>query len=109
MDMFAHYSSDEFFKNAVGDLAAYTQHAHRQGITEDDVELLMRRCDWCFCCVLVMQLEMVFNFFSALYCRQGFVDGQHSMYSLVEKYLPLECRKEIIPCASSGNVVEPKY
>jgi len=40
--------------------------------------------------------------------RQGFVTPEQSMYSLVEEYLPLEYRQEIIPIARSGNVIEPK-
>ncbi|KAK2148278.1 hypothetical protein LSH36_506g02070 [Paralvinella palmiformis] len=74
--------ADKFWKNVASDLSAYAQHAKRKSNNECDVELLMK--------------------------RQGFVTPEQSMYSLVEEYLPLEYRQEIIPIARSGNVIEPK-
>ncbi|XP_013394857.1 centromere protein T [Lingula anatina] len=74
--------SDQFWANLSDDLAAYSQHAKRQTIEESDVELLMR--------------------------RQGFVTDSQSMYTLVEKYLPLEYRQEIIPIARYNNIVVPR-
>nr|XP_006816629.1 PREDICTED: protein PFC0760c-like [Saccoglossus kowalevskii] len=40
--------------------------------------------------------------------RQRFVTEKQSLTLLVEKYMPLEYRQELIPVARSGNIVEPK-
>lgn len=71
--------SNLFFKRLSSDLMAYCQHAHRSTIEAADVELLMR--------------------------RQGFITENESLYSLVEKYLPLEYRQEIIPVVQAGNKI----
>ncbi|XP_038068526.1 centromere protein T-like isoform X2 [Patiria miniata] len=74
--------AEAFFKRLSNDLTAYSRHAHRQTIEQSDVELLMR--------------------------RQGLIQDQQSMYALIEKYLPLEYRQELIPMATAGNKVTPK-
>ena len=74
--------SDAFFTHIATDLTAYCEHAKRKTIEESDVELLMR--------------------------RQGLVKSRESFNALVEKYLPMEYRQEIIPIAKSGNKVVPK-
>lgn len=71
--------SNLFFKQVSGDLMAYCRHAHRTTIELADVELLMK--------------------------RQGFIMDNQSLYSLVEKYLPLEYRQEIIPMVQAGNKI----
>lgn len=71
--------SQLFFKQISSDLMAYCQHAHRTTIELSDVELLMK--------------------------RQGFITENQSLYSLVEKYLPLEYRQEIIPTVHAGNKI----
>ncbi|XP_020623921.1 centromere protein T-like [Orbicella faveolata] len=71
--------SNLFFKQVSGDLMAYCRHAHRTTIELADVELLMK--------------------------RQGFITDNQSLYSLVEKYLPLEYRQEIIPTVQAGNKI----
>jgi len=71
--------SNLFFKQVSSDLMAYSQHAHRSTIELADVELLMK--------------------------RQGFITDNQSLYSLVEKYLPLEYRQEIIPMVQAGNKI----
>ncbi|KAK2550018.1 Centromere protein T [Acropora cervicornis] len=71
--------SNLFFKRQSSDLMMYCQHAHRSTIDLADVELLMK--------------------------RQGFVTDRESLYSLVEKYLPLEYREEIIPTVQAGNKI----
>ena len=42
------------------------------------------------------------------YFRQGLVKSKESFHALIEKYLPMEYRQEIIPTAKSGNKVVPK-
>lgn len=71
--------SNLFFKRQSSDLMTYCQHAHRSTIDLADVELLMK--------------------------RQGFITDRESLYSLVEKYLPLEYREEIIPTVQAGNKI----
>lgn len=73
--------SNLFFKQVSSDLMAYCKHAHRSTIELADVELLMK--------------------------RQGFITDKQSLYSLVEKYLPLEYRQEIIPTVQAGNKIIP--
>lgn len=49
-------------------------------------------------------------FFSALLFfehRQGLVTDKMPLYVLIERYLPLEYRKLLIPVAVSGNKVIP--
>ncbi|XP_063801349.1 centromere protein T [Pseudophryne corroboree] len=64
------------------DLTAYCAHAGRKTVTCSDVELLMK--------------------------RQRLVTDKTSLNVLIEKHLPLDCRKLLIPCAMSGNKVFPK-
>ncbi|XP_068111887.1 centromere protein T-like [Hyperolius riggenbachi] len=64
------------------DLAAYTAHANRKTITLTDMELLMK--------------------------RQHFVTDATSLNVLIERHLPLQSRKLLIPCATGGNKVFPK-
>ncbi|XP_064641090.1 centromere protein T-like [Lineus longissimus] len=73
--------TDQFWRQFTSDVTAFADHAGRVSVTEADVELLMR--------------------------RQGFVTDNQSMYTLVEKYLPLEDREQIIPVAKAGNKVIP--
>ncbi|KAJ7376630.1 hypothetical protein OS493_033508 [Desmophyllum pertusum] len=68
-----------FFKQVSCDLMAYCRHAHRTTIELADVELLMK--------------------------RQGLITDTQSLHSLVEKYLPLEYRQEIIPTVQAGNKI----
>ncbi|KAI0221709.1 hypothetical protein LSAT2_027005 [Lamellibrachia satsuma] len=75
--------ADIYWKNAVSDLATYAKHANRASLLEADVELLLK--------------------------RQRFVTEKTTMYTLVEKYLSLEHRQEIIPMARTGNKVVPKH
>ncbi|XP_063951320.1 centromere protein T-like [Lytechinus pictus] len=74
--------SSKFFKNVSKDLMAYCKHAGRQTIEQADVELLMH--------------------------RQRLVSDKEPLQSLIEKYLPMEYREELIPMARSGNKVYPK-
>ncbi|XP_076449645.1 uncharacterized protein LOC143286021 [Babylonia areolata] len=74
--------SEQYWQNLAEDLEANARHAHRQTITEADVELLMK--------------------------RQGFITDTCSLNTLIAKYLPLELRQELIPIARSGNKLEPK-
>ncbi|XP_036400077.1 centromere protein T [Megalops cyprinoides] len=73
---------DRYFDRLADDLEAYAAHAKRKTIEVEDVELLMR--------------------------RQGFVTDTMPVNVLIEKYLPLEYRKLLIPVATSGNKVIPK-
>ncbi|KAL6468500.1 hypothetical protein MHYP_G00220240 [Metynnis hypsauchen] len=67
----------KYFDRLADDLEAYSAHAKRKTIEVEDVELLMR--------------------------RQGFVTGSAPVNVLIEKFLPLEYRKLLIPVATSGN------
>ncbi|XP_073461133.1 centromere protein T isoform X2 [Aquarana catesbeiana] len=71
-----------FLDQMTSDLAAYTAHANRKTITLADLELLMK--------------------------RQHLVTDTTSFNVLIERHLPLECRKLLISCAMSGNKVFPK-
>ncbi|KAJ8417907.1 hypothetical protein AAFF_G00227500 [Aldrovandia affinis] len=73
---------DKYFNRLADDLEAYATHAKRKTIEVQDVELLMR--------------------------RQGFVTDSMPVNVLIEKYLPHEYRKLLIPMATSGNKVVPK-
>ncbi|XP_014671249.1 PREDICTED: centromere protein T-like [Priapulus caudatus] len=66
-----------FFVSLSADLYAYARHAGRHTIQVEDVELLMK--------------------------RQGFINDKVCFSSLVEKHLPLEYRRLLLPCAQSRN------
>ncbi|KAM9460930.1 LOW QUALITY PROTEIN: uncharacterized protein cenpt [Clarias gariepinus] len=70
-----------YFDRLAEDLEVYSAHAKRKTIEVEDVELLMR--------------------------RQGFVTDSTPLNVLIEKFLPLEYRKLLIPVATSGNKVVP--
>ncbi|KAB5558757.1 hypothetical protein PHYPO_G00020930 [Pangasianodon hypophthalmus] len=70
-----------YFDRLADDLEVYSAHAKRKTIEVEDVELLMR--------------------------RQGFVTDSTPVNVLIEKFLPLEYRKLLIPVATSGNKVVP--
>ncbi|XP_052022851.1 centromere protein T isoform X2 [Apodemus sylvaticus] len=72
---------DKYFQHLCDDLEVFAAHAGRKTVTPKDLELLMR--------------------------RQGLVTDQVSLNVLVERYLPLEYRQQLIPCAFSGNSVFP--
>ncbi|KAG1958631.1 centromere protein T [Pimephales promelas] len=71
----------KYFERLADDLEVYATHAKRKTIEIEDFELLMR--------------------------RQGFVTDGTPVNILIEKYLPLEYRKLLIPVATSGNKVIP--
>ncbi|NXU85112.1 CENPT protein, partial [Xiphorhynchus elegans] len=73
--------SERFFKQLSNDLEAYSNHAGRKTVEMADLELLMR--------------------------RQGLVTDKMPLHVLIERYLPLEYRKLLIPVAVSGNKVIP--
>ncbi|XP_023673874.2 uncharacterized protein cenpt [Paramormyrops kingsleyae] len=73
---------DKFFSRLSEDLEAYARHAKRKTIELEDVELLLR--------------------------RQGFVTDSMPLNVLIERYLPQEYRRLLIPVATSGNKVVPK-
>ena len=52
-----------------------------------------------------MYLFMILIF---IYFRQGFVTERQTMNGLIEKYLTQEYREQLIPVATSGNVIVPK-
>ncbi|CAM2100825.1 unnamed protein product [Caretta caretta] len=70
-----------YFRQLSNDLEAYTMHARRKTVEEADLELLMR--------------------------RQGLVTDKMPLHVLIERHLPLEYRKLLIPVATSGNKVIP--
>ncbi|XP_048211266.1 centromere protein T isoform X2 [Perognathus longimembris pacificus] len=72
---------DKYFQHLCNDLEVFAAHAGRKTVKPEDLELLMR--------------------------RQGLVSEQVSLHVLVERHLPLEYRKMLIPCAFSGNSVFP--
>ncbi|XP_006878953.1 PREDICTED: centromere protein T [Elephantulus edwardii] len=72
---------DRYFQHLCSDLEVYAAHAGRKTVKPEDLELLMR--------------------------RQGLITDQVSLHVLVERYLPLEYRQLLIPCAFSGNSVFP--
>lgn len=72
---------DEYFQHLCNDLEVFAAHAGRKTVKPKDLELLMR--------------------------RQGLVTDQVSLHVLVERYLPLEYRQQLIPCAFRGNSVFP--
>ncbi|XP_075621374.1 centromere protein T isoform X4 [Balearica regulorum gibbericeps] len=73
--------SEKYFKQLSSDLEAYSSHARRKTVEMADLELLMR--------------------------RQGLVTDKMPLHVLIERYLPLEYRKLLIPVAVSGNKVIP--
>ncbi|XP_039236774.1 centromere protein T isoform X4 [Pipra filicauda] len=73
--------SEKYFKQLSSDLEAYTSHAGRKTVEMADVEMLMR--------------------------RQGLVTDKMPLNVLIERHLPLEYRKLLIPVAVSGNKVIP--
>ena len=73
---------EKFFDRMVEDLETYANHAKRKTIEVEDVILLLK--------------------------RQGHVNDKVPVEVLIEKYLDMSARKQLIPCASSGNVVFPK-
>ncbi|XP_076771915.1 centromere protein T isoform X2 [Arvicanthis niloticus] len=72
---------DKYFRHLCNDLEVFAAHAGRKTVKPKDLELLMR--------------------------RQGLVTDRVSLHVLVERYLPLEYRQQLIPCAFSGNSVFP--
>lgn len=72
---------DKYFQHLCNDLEVFASHAGRKIVKPEDLLLLMR--------------------------RQGLVTDQVSQHVLVERYLPLEYRQQLIPCAFSGNSVFP--
>ncbi|KFR02967.1 Centromere protein T, partial [Nipponia nippon] len=73
--------SERYFKQLSNDLEAYSKHAGRKTVEMADLEVLMR--------------------------RQGLVTDKMPLHVLIERYLPLEYRKLLIPVAVSGNKVIP--
>ncbi|NWU95996.1 CENPT protein, partial [Upupa epops] len=73
--------SERYFKQISNDLEAYARHARRKTVEKADLEILMR--------------------------RQGLVTDKMPLHVLIERYLPLEYRKLLIPVATSGNKVTP--
>ncbi|NWX69709.1 CENPT protein, partial [Alca torda] len=73
--------SVRYFKQLSSDLEAYSHHAGRKTVEMADLEVLMR--------------------------RQGLVTDKMPLCVLIERYLPLEYRKLLIPIAVSGNKVIP--
>ncbi|XP_066050662.1 centromere protein T isoform X2 [Chamaea fasciata] len=73
--------SERYFKQLSDDLEAYTHHARRKTVEAADLEVLMR--------------------------RQGLVTDKMPLNVLIERFLPLEYRKLLIPIAVSGNKVIP--
>ncbi|XP_027702193.1 centromere protein T [Vombatus ursinus] len=72
---------NQYFRTLCDDLETFAHHAGRKTVLLADLELLMR--------------------------RQGLVTDDISLYVLVERFLPLEYRRLLIPCAASGNSVFP--
>ncbi|XP_066493927.1 centromere protein T [Tiliqua scincoides] len=70
-----------YFKHLSEDLEVYTHHAGRKTTEPADLELLMR--------------------------RQGLITDKMPLNVLIERYMPLEYRKLLIPVATSGNKVVP--
>ncbi|NWX37151.1 CENPT protein, partial [Notiomystis cincta] len=73
--------SERYFKQLSNDLEAYSHHAGRKTVEVADLEVLMR--------------------------RQGLVTDKMPLNVLIERYLPLEYRKLLIPIAVGGNKVIP--
>ncbi|NXT29946.1 CENPT protein, partial [Syrrhaptes paradoxus] len=73
--------TQRYFKQLSDDLEAYSKHAGRKTVEMADLEVLMR--------------------------RQGLVTDKMPLHVLIERHLPLEYRKLLIPIAVSGNKVIP--
>ncbi|NWS44504.1 CENPT protein, partial [Probosciger aterrimus] len=73
--------TNKYFKQLWNDLAAFASHAGRKTVEVPDVEVLMR--------------------------RQRLVTDEIPLHVLIERHLPLEYRKLLIPVAVSGNKVIP--
>ncbi|NXP55609.1 CENPT protein, partial [Heliornis fulica] len=73
--------SEKYFMQLSSDLEAYSSHAGRKTVEKVDLEVLMR--------------------------RQGLVTDRMPLEVLIERNLPLEYRKLLIPVAVSGNKVVP--
>ncbi|NXM72545.1 CENPT protein, partial [Serilophus lunatus] len=73
--------TEKYFKQLSNDLEAYANHAGRKTVKMADLELLMR--------------------------RQGLVTDKMPLHVLIERHLPMEYRKLLIPVAVSGNKVIP--
>ncbi|KGL74731.1 Centromere protein T, partial [Tinamus guttatus] len=73
--------SERYFKQLSSDLEVYSQHAGRNTVEVADLEVLMR--------------------------RQGLVTDKMPLHVLIERHLPLEYRKLLIPVAISGNKIIP--
>ncbi|NXV71476.1 CENPT protein, partial [Atlantisia rogersi] len=73
--------SEKYFRQLSNDLEAYSSHAGRKTVEMADLEVLMR--------------------------RQGLVTDRMPLHVLIERNLPLEYRKLLIPVAMSGNKVIP--
>ncbi|KAM7010980.1 centromere protein T isoform 3-T3 [Passerculus sandwichensis] len=73
--------SDRYFKQLSDDLEAFSHHAGRKTVEAADLEVLMR--------------------------RQGLVTDKMPLTVLIERHLPLEYRRLLIPVAMSGNRVMP--
>ncbi|NWI50109.1 CENPT protein, partial [Calyptomena viridis] len=73
--------TEKYFKQLSNDLEAYTSHAGRKTVEMADMEVLLR--------------------------RQGLVTDKMPLQVLIERHLPLEYRKLLIPVAMSGNKVFP--
>ncbi|XP_015673047.1 centromere protein T [Protobothrops mucrosquamatus] len=71
-----------YFKQLSNDLDAYATHARRKMVDPADLELLMK--------------------------RQGLITDKMPLHVLVERHLPFEYRKLLIPIATSGNKVIPQ-
>lgn len=74
--------SETYWDNLAADLEAYALHAGRKRINMEDFVLLFK--------------------------RQGYITEKQSMSVLIEKYLPMEERRKLIPVARAGNRIEPK-
>ncbi|NXY17552.1 CENPT protein, partial [Atrichornis clamosus] len=74
--------SERYFKQLSNDLEVFANHAGRKTVEVADLEVLMR--------------------------RQGLVTDKMPLHVLIERYLPLEYRKLLIPIAVSGNKVIPR-
>ncbi|KFU85309.1 Centromere protein T, partial [Chaetura pelagica] len=73
--------SERYFKQLSDDLEVYAKHAGRKTVDMADMEVLMR--------------------------RQKLVTEKMPLHVLIERFLPLEYRKLLIPVAVSGNKLIP--
>ncbi|NWI85342.1 CENPT protein, partial [Pitta sordida] len=73
--------AEKYFKQLSNDLEAYANHAGRKTVEMSDLEVLMR--------------------------RQRLVTDKMPLHVLIERHLPLEYRKLLIPVAMDGNKVIP--